>query len=440
MIPGVPYDAEIEYLESTGTQWIDTPDIPANSETHRIEATGYVTNPTKGDYAIISIYSAGGFGWNYTCYGNKRLHVYFNFGKYLDIDSPTEYSFSIQNNGYKFSIELNGATYSASAPTSWRDNPKPVCLLNRPDNHSQPAVAGCRISRYKLWLGSTLVRDFIPVRVGQTGYMYDRVSRTLFGNNGTGSFVLGPDVSKPVMGLYGMRKLYSAMDYVKNGLVAMWDGVDNAGWGVHDPEAAVWRDLTGNGYDGVVGSSVQVETNAMLFAGVANSANVVDLGYSWFGTPANITVEVAANCIDGVRYANCLFGGYGSTSESWLWHFFRMNNGAAISQCMTASGSVQIYHGNMQTIGPKCFSLTVDSSEMKAYKFGVLSGRANSGGGMNWSKPKAKCAIGAHGRTNGGFDYAFKGRVYNARVYNRALTAEEVAHNYAIDKARFNLP
>jgi len=77
---------------------------------------------------------------------------------------------------------------------------------------------------------------------------------------------------------------------------------------------------------------------------------------------------------------------------------------------------------------------------MKAYKFGVLSGRANSGGGMNWSKPKAKCAIGAHGRTNGGFDYAFKGRVYNARVYNRALTAEEVAHNYAIDKARFNLP
>ena len=24
MIPGVPYDAEVEWIESTGTQWIDT--------------------------------------------------------------------------------------------------------------------------------------------------------------------------------------------------------------------------------------------------------------------------------------------------------------------------------------------------------------------------------------------------------------------------------
>ena len=35
----------------------------------------------------------------------------------------------------------------------------------------------------------------IPVRVGQVGYMYDRVSKTLFGNAGTDSFVLGPDVT-----------------------------------------------------------------------------------------------------------------------------------------------------------------------------------------------------------------------------------------------------
>ena len=44
--------------------------------------------------------------------------------------------------------------------------------------------------------------DYIPVRVGQVGYMYDRVSRRLFGNAGTGAFVLGPDVAKPVMGVW----------------------------------------------------------------------------------------------------------------------------------------------------------------------------------------------------------------------------------------------
>ena len=40
-----------------------------------------------------------------------------------------------------------------------------------------------------------LILDIIPVRKGATGYMYDKVSEQLFGNNGTGSFVLGPDVT-----------------------------------------------------------------------------------------------------------------------------------------------------------------------------------------------------------------------------------------------------
>lgn len=37
--------------------------------------------------------------------------------------------------------------------------------------------------------------DFIPVRVGQVGYLYDRVSGQLFGNSGTGAFIVGPDVN-----------------------------------------------------------------------------------------------------------------------------------------------------------------------------------------------------------------------------------------------------
>lgn len=39
-----------------------------------------------------------------------------------------------------------------------------------------------------------VTHDLIPVRVGTTGYMYDRVTGRFFGNAGTGNFVLGPDV------------------------------------------------------------------------------------------------------------------------------------------------------------------------------------------------------------------------------------------------------
>lgn len=37
--------------------------------------------------------------------------------------------------------------------------------------------------------------DFVPVRVGQVGYMYDTVNNTLLGNAGNGSFTLGNDVT-----------------------------------------------------------------------------------------------------------------------------------------------------------------------------------------------------------------------------------------------------
>lgn len=39
-----------------------------------------------------------------------------------------------------------------------------------------------------------IIRNFIPVRKGDVGYMYDLVSGQLFGNSGTGDFILGPDI------------------------------------------------------------------------------------------------------------------------------------------------------------------------------------------------------------------------------------------------------
>lgn len=55
----------------------------------------------------------------------------------------------------------------------------------------------------QIGLNSVLVRDFIPVRVGSgafaVGYFYDRVSGELFGNAGTGAFVIGSDINTPAI-------------------------------------------------------------------------------------------------------------------------------------------------------------------------------------------------------------------------------------------------
>lgn len=47
----------------------------------------------------------------------------------------------------------------------------------------------------KIYCGETLERDFIPVRVGQVGYLYDKVTKRLFGSATNKNYAIGPDVN-----------------------------------------------------------------------------------------------------------------------------------------------------------------------------------------------------------------------------------------------------
>ena len=49
-----------------------------------------------------------------------------------------------------------------------------------------------------------------------------------------------------VFAIAGTASAESAARYVQDGLLACWDGVENAGTGVHDPSTTVWKDLSGN--------------------------------------------------------------------------------------------------------------------------------------------------------------------------------------------------
>lgn len=51
-----------------------------------------------------------------------------------------------------------------------------------------------RVYAFSIRKEGEAVLDLVPVRVGDEGFMYDRVSGRLFGNSGTGRFVVGPDV------------------------------------------------------------------------------------------------------------------------------------------------------------------------------------------------------------------------------------------------------
>ena len=56
------------------------------------------------------------------------------------------------------------------------------------------ANSQAKIASYKHVKNGQTIIDLIPIRKGTIGYMYDKVSGQLFGNSGSGSFILGPDL------------------------------------------------------------------------------------------------------------------------------------------------------------------------------------------------------------------------------------------------------
>ena len=90
--------------------------------------------------------------------------------------------------------------------------------------------------------------------------------------------------------LSSARAELTSRSYVQKGLVACYDGIDNAGTGVHDPTAATWADLSGNGFDGTLaanlGWATDGWTNAVDGSGVRVGTRLADAlslggGYSF---------------------------------------------------------------------------------------------------------------------------------------------------------------
>lgn len=191
----IPYQ-QISYLENTDVQWIDT-DIKYDSNNrYYIECNvTYTGNDTSGS-PCNGWFSGGSFGLSGTnCSDGVNSNIIPNaIG--LDLQISLEIQSGINTNTLT-SIVYNGTTYSASREHS--------SLTTNAGNGSymlfacyyQSGVVNSikeKIYDVKIYVNDELVRRFIPVRIGQVGYMYDEVSGELFGNASIGNFTLGPDV------------------------------------------------------------------------------------------------------------------------------------------------------------------------------------------------------------------------------------------------------
>ena len=187
----LPYDAEVEYLEGTGTQWIDTPitfkvtdEVYFKGALNELNFDKFVLaaepwNDNNNRFSPLGFYSV------LVCaFGSYSTPITKFIPSIKDSEAHT-----ITYKNKVFTMEDTGSICNCSAITFGGETGKIKFF------YGYAAPSKSRIYYYKQLRNGKLLCDFIPVLDrNMRPAMYDRVTGKLFYNKGTGEFVIGPAV------------------------------------------------------------------------------------------------------------------------------------------------------------------------------------------------------------------------------------------------------
>ena len=180
----------VEYLESSGTQYINSGINADSSLGFKCDYKLVTTDPNQYMGAIrqdgsnyirhhLTLNPQGDFGYNiadtrYDLVKDTNKHyLEYNAETHKLIQDTTSQntltsSFNVNLNYYIFGRNGNPSTLNASI--------------------------AIRLYYFKMYKSGTLVRDYIPCKdENDVGFMFDKVTHTLYANAGTGSFVVGSE-------------------------------------------------------------------------------------------------------------------------------------------------------------------------------------------------------------------------------------------------------
>ena len=226
---------------------------------------------------------------------------------------------------------------------------------------------------------------------------------------------------------FGTKAIPSAREYIQDGLVGLWDGIENASFGVHDQTATVWTDLI---------SGVNAEPSANNYWHVTNNAYVIEKPVlkpafiipDTFGDKYLNSQDYSIECV--IRPTQNMPGS----------RFFgnRANGKGTLLSCGTNNNNILLYtayYGRdvntsyTMKVG-EFYAITVTSAAnmTSLYVNDIIVGSAS----WTYNPNGGRWGIG------GTFDLpATAGNYHCFRVYNRPLTADEVYQNHELDSTRF---
>lgn len=188
---------QLEYIQSSGTQYIDTGIKPNQDTSIEIEAIPSAVGETYLGEGFCP-YAAGVSNNDsaFECYTSQDQYEFDYDGQIVYLATATVGDvLKINHSKNVVSLTVNGAdVYTQIFEYKSFESPYTLTLFAR--HRASLVYSKGKIKKCKIKSGDTLVRDFYPAKsINGTIGLYDLVNSAFYTNAGTGTFIAGPEIS-----------------------------------------------------------------------------------------------------------------------------------------------------------------------------------------------------------------------------------------------------
>lgn len=208
---------QLEYIESNGTQYIDTLFQPSKAY-GRIQVkfvtlaigTYYYQYRLAGSYGDSNRYPQLYLGLPTTYIGVGDRDISTGITQTVNVINELDVSFGNGAILYTFNGTAVNLSYSGTSQVA-----KNVYLFADNEDTMGPAYyCLAKMYYFKIWDGDTLVRDFVPcVNQNNIAGMYDLVNSRFYPSNSNSNFIAGP--KKNNTGMPILPTNYTQLEYIK---------------------------------------------------------------------------------------------------------------------------------------------------------------------------------------------------------------------------------
>ena len=186
----LPYDAEVEWIQGDNLSWIDIGISPNDINIIRVKFE--TANETHSNNPMI-------FGGSNFSMSMFLLTMQANgYIRYWGIGSGVSACSDYEVADYEFTLTRKNSTtgvaigYKGGVET-YRNESEEIRYNGTGNLFLFSIAGGLRASAIKLKEFNINGEQYIPVRVGSVGCLYNKASGQMFLNSGTGAFIIGPD-------------------------------------------------------------------------------------------------------------------------------------------------------------------------------------------------------------------------------------------------------